>query len=430
MRNDQMPDGSDEECDDVIFLSPDESPQKEENSQGASPQLRRSNRKRKSVTTVRDMSKGVGSSSKKKKNSPKTKQNSPKDSSNKNMPKVPRTSPKGTADNNKQDTHSDKNKSGNGPENFAELLMAMEARLSSKLDANKKAVNEAITLSKLNSDALDALEEKVDNSDEILKETLARVEAQEERVLARVETQVEEMVKAQLRAAGFDSQLSAGDLSVVNRSKEGSYAAVTADRTKMSTQSVTYMDKDQRQERKFWESRRSLRLWPVTEPTEAGLKKFLKEKLAMDDTFLDEDMGQVVVKRNIEKKPKNKDEVCVIFESKEIRDVVKSQGPNLANYRDEAGMRLQIPDNLQKDFKALMSVAYDLKQKNKDLKRNVKFDEESLGLYMDIQMERDGDWRRVKPQQAFKALANRTQKNGPRSMDEEEIASLLGGDNE
>ena len=68
----------------------------------------------------------------------------------------------------------------------------------------------------------------MDATDEILKEALARVEAQEERVLARVETQVKEMVREQLRAAGFDSQLTAGDLSTVQPSGAGSYAAAAA----------------------------------------------------------------------------------------------------------------------------------------------------------------------------------------------------------
>ena len=93
-------------------------------------------------------------------------------------------------------------------------------------------------------------------------------------------------------------------------------------------------------------------------------------------------------------------------------------------------MRLQIPDNLQKDFKALMSMAYELKQKNKELKRNVKFDEESLGLFMDVQMKKDDDWKRIRPRQAYKHLANRSKKAGPDDMRDEEIASLLGEDSE
>ena len=185
------------------------------------------------------------------------------------------------------------------------------------------------------------------------------------------------------------------------------------------------MDKDQRREVKFWECRRSLRLWPVPEATEAGVKKFLSEKLAMNESFTEEDMGPITVKRNIEKKPKNKNEVCVIFDTKQVRDTFKAQGPNLANYREEAGMRLQIPDNLQKDFKALMSMAYELKQKNKELRRNIKFDEENLGLFMDVQTEKEGDWKRIRPGQAYKHLAAR-KKAGPDEMNDDEIASLLG----
>ena len=58
---------------------------------------------------------------------------------------------------------------------------------------------------------------------------------------------------------------------------------------------------------------------------------------------------------------------------------------NLALCREEAGMRLNIPDHLKKDFAALMNLSYDLKRKDKDLKRNIKFDEDTLGLFMDIQ---------------------------------------------
>ena len=358
------------------------------------------------------MSKGSGS--KKKKCSPIT-----QEIPSKTMPKVARTPPKNTGE---QDT-------GGGKEDrtdVAALLVAMEARLSSKLDANKKAVNEAVKMSKLNSDALDALEEKVDATDDRLKETLARIEATEERVLARVEEQVKEMVREQLKAAGFDSQLSAGDLSTLPpsnaSSSKQSYAAAAsrpADQTGLS--------KEQRQENKFWECRRSLRLWPIQDANTEGLKDFLKNRLLLDDSFIEEDMGAVTIKRNVEK-PKNKDEVCVIFESKQVRDKIKAQGPSLANYREEAGMRLQIPDYLQKDFKTLMALAYDMKKSNKELRRNVKFNEESLGLYIDIQTKREGEWRRIRPQQAAKAFQTRKagKIDGPTEMDDDEIQSLLG----
>ena len=155
---------------------------------------------------------------------------------------------------------------------------------------------------------------------------------------------------------------------------------------------------------------------------EDGLKDFLMDKLALDRTFVEQDMGPVIIKRNIEWRQKSKDEICVEFENKQVRDVVKALGHQLANYREEAGMRLQIPDSLQKDFKALMAVAYDKKKTNKDLKRNVKFDEENMALFMDL----DGDWKRIRPQQAYKALESRSRSGGPEDMDEDEIKTLLG----
>ena len=74
----------------LVFLSPDEEvtgPQKSgqggQGDQGASPVLRRSNRKRKSVTAYSETDMSKGSSSKKKKSSP-----------TKDMPKVTRTPPR------------------------------------------------------------------------------------------------------------------------------------------------------------------------------------------------------------------------------------------------------------------------------------------------------------------------------------------------
>ena len=72
-----------ESGDDLVFLSPEEGPTPEKQSQGASPQLRRSSRKRKSAAGP-DMSKGSGS--KKKRNSTGNKKTPPKE-----MPRVTRS---------------------------------------------------------------------------------------------------------------------------------------------------------------------------------------------------------------------------------------------------------------------------------------------------------------------------------------------------
>ena len=91
-------------------------------------------------------------------------------------------------------------------------------------------------------------------------------------------------------------------------------------------------------------------------------------------------------------------------------------------------MRLHIPDHLQGDFHALMNLSFDLKKKHTGLKRNVKFDEDDLGLFMDIQFEKDGVWKRVKPDQARRSSEAAGQRNGrgPEKMLDEEIVSRLG----
>ena len=186
----------------------------------------------------------------------------------------------------------------------------------------------------------------------------------------------------------------------------------------------------ERREEKFWEYWRSLRLWPVPGADCAGLVTFLKEKLRMDESFLNDDLGEVATKPHRDPRSKIPDEIIVRFETKEIRDAaIKANASNLTNFRETNGMRLHLPNHLQKDFKSLMGLSYDLKKIHALLKRNVKFDEDELGLYMDIQLNKDAPWRRVKPEQARKALASAgTRKSGPAPIDDDELSDLLGSD--
>ena len=148
----------------------------------------------------------------------------------------------------------------------------------------------------------------------------------------------------------------------------------------------------------------------------------------MDDSFLENELGDITVKKIIQKKGGHKDEACVTFESREIRDHVNAQASNLANFRGDAGMLLHLPDHLQKTFKALMSLAYDLKKKFTGLKRSVKFDDEEKSLYMYIQLRQDDNWKRIFPEQALKAAAARPSgaRIGPATLELEDIESLLG----
>ena len=406
----------------LVFLSPEEEPApppSTQDDQGASPVLRRSNRKRKSVAAYSDSDMSKGSGSKKKKGASPDQLRS--------MPKLPRTpqaserSPDRTPNNPQQGAppaapQAQKDIAA-GIESY---LSGMEARLASKLDANNKALN--------------AVEEKVDSNDAALRVAL---KASEERMMTHFQVTVKGMVLDQLRAAGFDPDLTVGALtapSTVNTTGRSQSQSLALSYATMAAEPPKTVEKDgrdlqlERREDRFWECRRSLRLWPVPEGNRDGLETFLKEKLRLDERFIREDLGQITIRRNKDLRAKNKDEVFVTFETKDIRDAVKAQAPNLANYRENAGMRLHLPNHLQKDFKALMGLSYDMKKKNPDLKRNVKFDEDDLGLFMDVQMRKDGPWRRIKPEQARRAIeTSGSRRNGPDNMQADEIAGFLGG---
>ena len=70
-----------------------------------------------------------------------------------------------------------------------------------------------------------------------------------------------------------------------------------------------------------------------------------------------------------------------------------------------------------------MNLAYDLKQKNPELKRNVKFDEDECSLFMDVQVKGGGPWKRIGADQASKL---KKKKRGLERFEIEELKDLMG----
>ena len=445
---------SDPETDEVVFLSPpEEFTPRQTSDQGGSPTLpRRSNRKRKSVSVVQpDMSKGSGSSSKKKKPSPSVKAGQESD---KSMPKVPRTpqgaqtpkSPvKSTAEKSKDkdkeaNMNTDETNRGASSQHgldIGAMLRGMEERLAGKIEATNRAASEAVAMTR-------ALEEKVNAGVDALRKA---IEETEERLMMKVSQRIESMVKHQLHEAGFDPSLTVGGLSTVNATSYTgtSYAAATsrivtdtADATMKTAAGsnpnagrTSDIGRTERREDKFWLCRRSLRLWPVRGATSDGLRDFLESKLGLNGTLVEDAINGAVITKIKDPRSKLEEEAVVSFDSKEVRDAVKAQGHNLAKYKDEAGMRLHVPNYLQKDFKILTRLAYLMKKTNPDLKRNVKFDEDSCGLFLDMQVKPDARWRRVRPDEARKAVADKGASGGPSEMEADELRSMIGeSDNE
>ena len=125
----------------------------------------------------------------------------------------------------------------------------------------------------------------------------------------------------------------------------------------------------------------------------------------------------------------------VTFASKEVRDAVRGAAYRLANCPHPAGIRLEVPDYLQKNFRALENIAYQIKQKNPHLKRNVKLDELRMDVVMDIQIKDRDDWKTVLPEHAEQAARARPQRPDTRGASRapicpDELSSLFGDDSE
>ena len=138
-------------------------------------------------------------------------------------------------------------------------------------------MDRALTLAEETNAAVNELEVRVKATEEALDE---KIDKAEERISTHVDDKVKTMVVDQLRAAGFDPDLTASGLSTINVTNQvagSSYAtaartgtSVTAPTDTMNVSAPAYRSKEDRQEEKFHLCRRSLRLWPVSPPTRQG----------------------------------------------------------------------------------------------------------------------------------------------------------------
>lgn len=156
-------------------------------------------------------------------------------------------------------------------------------------------------------------------------------------------------------------------------------------------------------DKRYWKARRSLRLWPIVgngEDMKTAVLTFLTGKLRLgEDLIADaEDSHIARVPAGLIKGP-IKHEVVVEFPAVDLRDIVRKSAFNLAGDRN-SGIRLEIPHHLMKNFKALEAASYKLKQKFKDLRQNIKFDDESCDLSLEFRIRPNDQWKRIRPEQA------------------------------
>ena len=144
-----------------------------------------------------------------------------------------------------------------------------------------------------------------------------------------------------------------------------------------------------------------------------------------------EDVGEITVRRVPRTRlggapSKWQDEAVVVFRDREFRDGVRSAAFNLAG-QDEAGIRLDVPEYLMSNFKALEGVSYDLKQKHGGVKRNIRYDDEVMDLVLDFKIDEEAGWKRIRPQEARKTRSGRTGRNDREEVSLEDLLGILGG---
>ena len=156
----------------------------------------------------------------------------------------------------------------------------------------------------------------------------------------------------------------------------------------------------------YWVARKSFRLWPVPGNTDEDIwrecESFMSEKLQFPVQRLSgndfESMSRVMPSA---RNTKIRDEILVVFKSTKTRDSVASYAKNLAKYigpdgLPTAGLRAEIPDPLIGKFNDLERYGRILKrQHGNGLKRNIKFDDALLTLFMDVKLPNSDDWMKV-----------------------------------
>ena len=172
--------------------------------------------------------------------------------------------------------------------------------------------------------------------------------------------------------------------------------------------------------------RRSLKMWPIEGPLlEDGVRQFLKINLRMSDSRINA-LGSIEVSSLPGRMAKERKEVLATFETREDRDNVKANGVNLAGQK-ELRMSIYVPGHLMDNLIALNGVGYSIKQRNKNVKRSVKFDEANHDLFLDICI--GGTWRRITPVEAKAALKEvpSASSSSGTAISVEELTGLIQG---
>ena len=271
--------------------------------------------------------------------------------------------------------------------------------------------------------SMGGMENRLGGKIDALEETVKKNEGKIEELTATVESNSTELCSLRRRTDATESTIDRRIEETLQRLTANDSLSVTSIST---DQTGHHQSRSAQQTSSYWKCRRSLRLWPIKNDgsLEGNVKSFLTGHLGFDLNEVDGDFGTMRVERVIDPRSKIKFEAIVEFATPALRDSIKGSGYKLEG--KQAGIRMEIPNFLKSDFHVLQSISYKMKMAHPGLKRSVKFDDEHLGLILDIQIPGQ-DWRRIRPDQARAAGAANPAliRSGPQELSGNMIANTI-----
>ena len=294
---------------------------------------------------------------------------------------------------------------------MAAFFYAMETRMK---ESAKKSADDLSNLFKRNIERIDgntkAIAELKKNDEQLEARMLAAIEGGEARAIER-----EEKMEKRITAA------------LSKKMDEAANSTSLSARTAVASVALQPLSEAQqgRREAAYHHCRRSLKAWPVEgDDLCDSFKTFMSQRLRLTDPVIAA-LGPITVSKRPGKVAAQKLEVLVVFDSKEDRDLVKAAGVNLAG-QSNVGLLLHVPGHLLDNLHALNNVGYYIKQNNEGVRRNVKFDDENLDIFMDIKIGES--WRKITPAEAKQAAAAMPKEDrSSRNLSVEDLSALVQG---
>ena len=149
-------------------------------------------------------------------------------------------------------------------------------------------------------------------------------------------------------------------------------------------------------------ARRSLHVWPLDNASPDSLAAFAGRYLKLTESEFNgfEITSIRLCRQNPQAKIQR--EYCEEFSTVAERDCFKSYAPRLQEFNRYAGMRLSLPDFLVSTFKMLEHEGYRIAQHRPGTKRNIRFNDISCSLVMDVKLP-SASWVRVTPEDIHRA---------------------------